>query len=41
MMLVVDQDDFVAGVCVTKADATGTWPIGDPPDGTLLGKIDI
>src|SRR5215469_10530852 len=24
---------------IAKADAAGTWPIGDPPDGTMLGKL--
>jgi hypothetical protein len=31
----------MAGICIAKADAAGTWPIGDPPDGTMLGKLSI
>jgi hypothetical protein len=40
-MLVVDEDQFVARLGIAKADAAGARPIGDPPDGTMLGKFGV
>jgi hypothetical protein len=41
MMLIIDEDELIAGIGIAKADAAGTWPIGDAPDGAVLGKLSI
>jgi len=41
VMLVVDKDQLVAGLSIAEADAAGARPIGDPPDGTTLGKFGV
>jgi hypothetical protein len=40
-MLVVDEDQLVARLGIAKADAARARPIGDPPDGTMLGKLGV
>src|SRR5262249_23884696 len=40
-MLVVDEDQFVADFGVGQADTARPRPVGDPPDGTMCGKLGI
>ena len=39
VMLVVDEDQFVAGPGVGQADAARPRTVGDPPNGTMRGKL--
>ena len=40
-MLVVDENQLVAGLGIAKADAAGARPIGAPPEGTMLGQLGV